>query len=45
MTAGRRRQARAARAQVEDVIDARGGQWARSLSLLLDLWLIVEEAA
>ena len=38
-------EARAARAQVEDAIDARDGRYSRPLSLLLDLWILVEEAA
>jgi hypothetical protein len=38
-------EAQAARAQVEDAIDARGGRYSRPLSLLLDPWILVEEVA
>ena len=41
--APRRRQARAARGEVEAVIDASGGRWSRRLSLWLDALLIIEE--
>jgi len=43
MTPSRRGEARAARAEIEDAIDARGGAWSLALSRLIDLWLLVEE--
>ena len=47
MTApARRAEARAARRQVEDILDQLGKPWpwSRNLSRLIDLWLIMEEA-
>jgi hypothetical protein len=41
----RQANARAARREVEDVIDARGGEWTRGLSMLIDFWISVAEAA
>jgi hypothetical protein len=41
----RRHQARAARHQLEDALEANGWIWSRGLSLWLDALLILEEAA
>jgi hypothetical protein len=45
VSATRRREARAARALVEDAIDASGGRWSRRLSRWLDPLLVLEESA
>jgi hypothetical protein len=44
LIASRRRQARAARHQLESPLDALGWRWHPGLSRLIDLWLVVEEA-
>jgi len=43
MTPSRRREARAARAQVEDAIDARDGRWSILLSRWIDALVVIEE--
>lgn len=45
MTASRRREARAARCQVEAALDATGWPWSRRLSRWLDALILLEEGA